>query len=278
MTSATTADLFRQRLNLLIGRAGENQAGFARLAGIDRSTLSQLLNPETIRLPRAETLLAIARACNVSVDWLLGLSQREEMGAEIIEAVVKVEPHIRTPIDDRFAGWLKEAEGYKIRTVPESFPDFMKTHELIRYEYAGGAIDYAAIDARLTLMRSPERDLEVCTSIQEIIAMALGQGKWNGLPLATRKAQLSHLVALSDALYPNLRIYLYTLTETYANPFTVFGPHRVALFLGTNYLVLNGPEHIRLFNRRFEDLIRHAVIQPHQFSGYVRELLEEIGG
>jgi transcriptional regulator with XRE-family HTH domain len=274
----TTSGVFRQRLTLLIERSGQNQAGFARLTDIDRSTLSQLLQSETIRLPRAETLLSIARACNVSIDWLLGLSQREEVGAEIIEAVVKVEPHIRTPIDERFAGWLKEAEGYKVRTVPESFPDFMKTRELIHYEYAGGAIDYAAIEARLMLMRSPERDLEVCTSIQEITAMALGQGKWNGLPLGHRRSQLAHLVALSESLYPNLRIYLYTLTETYANPFTVFGPHRVALFLGTNYLVLNGPEHIRLFNRRFEDLIRHAVVQPHQFSGYVTELVEEIGG
>lgn len=276
MSGLSVSNLFRARLQSLIDRSGLNQAGFARMAEIDRSTLSQLLVPDAIRLPRAETLIAIARACNVSVDWLLGISQREEIGSEIIEAIVKVEPHIRTPIDDRFIGWFREAEGYKVRTVPESFPDFMKTEDLIRYEYSGAHIDYAQIDARLAFMRQPDRDLEVCSSMQEINAMALGQGKWHGLPLASRLAQLTHLVNLSEALYPNLRIHLYSQSETYANAFTVFGPKRVALFLGTNYLVLNSVDHIKLFNRRFEELIRVTVVQPNQFSRYVADLITEI--
>ena len=87
-TRNATVVLFRRHLESVMGRSGLSPAAFARAAGIDRSTLSQLMTDENPRLPRAETLMALAKAAHVSVDWLLGLSQREEVGAEIIEAML----------------------------------------------------------------------------------------------------------------------------------------------------------------------------------------------
>ena len=104
-------DLFRRRLESVIGRSGLTTSGFARLAGVDRSTLSQLLDDADPRLPRADTLMAIAKAAHVSTDWLLGLSQREEVGAEIIEAMLQIEVHDRGPADDQFVAWLNEVRG-----------------------------------------------------------------------------------------------------------------------------------------------------------------------
>ena len=281
MTVPSSPRQFRHRLQAVIDRTGLTQAGFARMAGIDRSTLSQLLAAAEPRLPRAETLLAISAACHVSVDWLLGVSPREEIGSEIIEAIVKVEPHIRTPVDERFIGWLREAEGYRVRTVPESVPDFLKTEAVIRFEYgasfhATGPTSFEAVAERLAMFRRPDTDLEVCTSVQDMTALALGQGKWHGLPPVMRRAQLEHMIRLYDQLYPGLRLYLYSLTETYANPFTLFGPKRVSLFLGSNYLLLTSADHIRLFSRRFDDLIRLAVVQPNQITGFLIDLLEDV--
>jgi transcriptional regulator with XRE-family HTH domain len=274
-------DLFRSRLQALIDRSGLSQASFARMATIDRSTLSQLLSAEGPRLPRADTLVAIAAACRVSVDWLLGLSQQQEIGAEIIEAMLQIESHARAPFDQRFIGWLREAEGYRVRTVTESFPDFLKTEDIIRFEYQGALAGRAAsslegVAQRLALMRRPDSELEVCTSLQAFTTMAYAEGKWHGLGLAARQAQLRYMIALYDELYPSLRIYLYTLTETYSNPFTVFGPKRVTLFLGTSYLVLNATDHIRLFSRRFDELIRLAVVQPSSIIETLADLLAEI--
>ncbi len=135
MIRSTTVGLFRRRLDTIMTRSGLTPAAFARRAGIDRSTLSQLVSDENPRLPRAETLIAIARSAHVSVDWLLGLSQREEVGAEIIEALLQIETHDRMPADDHFVKWLTEAEGYRIRTVPVALPDFMKTEAVLRFEY-----------------------------------------------------------------------------------------------------------------------------------------------
>ncbi len=281
MNRPLTSDVFRHRLQTVIDRSGFNQAAFARMAQIDRSTLSQLLSSEGPRLPRAETLVAVARACNVSIDWLLGLSQREEIGSEIIEAMFKIEAHTRAPIDERFVGWLREAEGYRIRTVPESFPDFLKTQEVLRFEYQGANIGDSAgsldgVEARLALMRQPDSDLEVCASLQAFTTMAYGQGKWHGLSRGARQKQIEHLILLYDELYPSLRIYIYTLSETYSNPFTIFGPKRVALFLGTSFLVLNASEHVRLFGRRFDELIKLAVVQPNQIKDMLTGLLAEV--
>lgn len=275
------SETFRERLQQVIARSKLNQAAFSRFTNVDRSTLSQLLSADSPRLPRADTLIAIASACRVSVDWLLGLTQREEIGAEIIEAMLQIEPHTRAPIDERFILWMREAEGLRIRTVPETFPDFLKTEAVLRYEYRNtffgtpeNAVD--AVSARLEVMRRPDAELEVCASIQSFTTLANAQGKWDGLPAEMRVAQLEHLIALYSEFYPSLRIYLYTLSEVYSSPFTVFGPKRVALFLGSSYMVLNTVDHVRLFSKRFDELIRLAVVQPHQIVEFLTDLISEV--
>ena len=72
---------FQQRLRQVLDRSELSQSDFARAAGIDRSTLSQLLAPGADRLPRVESIAAIAQIGNTSLDWLLGLSQDQQAGA-----------------------------------------------------------------------------------------------------------------------------------------------------------------------------------------------------
>ncbi len=281
MAAPAISQVFRLRLQALIDRSGLSQSMFARGVRIDRSTLSQLLSTDSPRLPRADTLAAIAGQCHVSVDWLLGLSQREEIGAEIIGTMLQIEPYARAPVGRRLMIWLHEAEGYRIRSVTEGFPDFLKTEDTIRFEYQGAlsgdaANAWEAVAARLALMRRPDSDLEVCAALQAFTTMAHAESKWQGFGVAARRRQLDYMIGLYEELYPRLRVYVYTLTETYSNPFTVFGPKRVALFLGSSYLVLNATEHIRLFNQQFDGLIRLAVVQPHGFGAMLEDLLAEI--
>ncbi len=281
MSRSTTIGLFRRRLETVMARSGLNPSAFARRAGIDRSTLSQLMSDEYPRLPRAETLIALAGATHVSVDWLLGLSQREEVGAEIIEALLQIETHDRLPVDDHFVKWLNEAEGYRIRTVPVALPDFMKTETLLRFEYRGAFEQAApsrleAVQARLDYMIKPDTDVEVCVALQALWGLAAGQELWQGLPRAERVAQIRHMAGLYGQAYPALRLYLYDQRDIYSAPFTVFGPKRAVLFLGHSYLVLNGSDHIRMFARRFDEMIRLAVVQPHAVEQTIRELIDTV--
>lgn len=281
MDRRDTARIFRERLARIVQRSGGNLSAFARSIGLDRSALSQLLDADETRLPRAETLAAIGAAHRVSVDWLLGLSQREQVGADIIEGMLGVETAAASPVDQRLLGWYREAAGYKIRTVPRSFPDMLKLEEVIRFEYASTlAVDpqsnVESAQARLAYLRRPDTDVEACASVQALQGFARAEGAWAGLDVETRRAQLAYMASLCDELYPGFRLYLYDLRRTYSAPFTVFGPLRATLYLGQMYLVLNARQHIQLLARRFDDLVRAATLQPPDVPAFLQGLAAEI--
>lgn len=272
-----TVDLFRQRLLSVIERSGLTRSAFAAKTKIDRSTLSQLLSTENDRLPRVETLAAIALSEQVSVDWLIGLSQEGRVGADILRQSVEVEPDADIPgaADARLERWHAEAAGYKVRYVPTTLPDLLKTDRIIQYEYRR----FAAVDpaeskklslAKLDLQRRSGSEMEVCNSVQAIQGFARGEGIWRELTAAARKEQLEHMLKLVDELYPSFRWFLYDSRNRYSVPLTVFGPKRAVVYVGQMYWVFNSLEHIRVLTRHFEDLIRAAVIQPHEFSPFLK--------
>ena len=123
--------IFRKRLQESMGERGVNQSALSRETGVDRSTLSQLLAEENLRMPRADTVAAIAQALQVSSDWLLGLSQDSRFGAEILRQSFEVAPHEPSPADDNLRRWYEEAAGLKIRYVPSHLPDIFKTDRVL---------------------------------------------------------------------------------------------------------------------------------------------------
>jgi len=271
----------RQRLGEIIARSGDSRAAFARRIGIDRSTLAQILSSTDDRLPRAETLAAIAADQQISVDWLLGLSHGGPLATAIMPQPLEIEPGANSPADERLTRWHAEAAGYKVRYVPSSLPDLLKTDELIRYEYRdfAGPIPESRIEAasaRLATQRRPESDMEVCSPRQTIESFARGEGIWRDFDIAARRRQLVRMIALVDELYPTFRWFLYDGAKRYSVPFTVFGPKRVAIYVGHMYLVFNSTEHIRMLTGNFDDLIRVAVMQPPEVAGFIRSLLAEL--
>lgn len=275
--------VFRERLLQVIERSHLSPAAFARTLGIDRSTLSQLLSPANDRLPRAETLAAVSQRYGVSVDWLLGLTSQERQGADVVEQV-RVEGQAGSPTDDRFLAWYAEAEnaGYRIRTVPRSFPDFLKLGDVIRYEYAQWPeVDVEAsvrwAGERLDSMRRSDLSQEACLPLQGLRAFARGEGQWEGLPAALRREQLTVMATTCRAIYPSLRVHLYDLRDTYSAPFTVFGPQRASLYTGGLFFVFTASAHVRLLNQRFDDLIRASAVQPTAVADVMEGLAREVG-
>lgn len=281
MDRRDTVRVFRDRLNEVIGRSGLSRSAFAARIGIDRSTLAQILSPANDRLPRAETLAAIAADQQVSVDWLLGLSQEGPLAASIINQPLEIAPGAHSPADERLTRWHAEAAGYKIRYVPTTLPDLLKTEAVIRYEYRDyvGPIPESRIQAateRLAHQRRPESDMEVCCSRQSVEAFARGEDLWRDLDVRVRRDQLSWMIYLIDDLYPTFRWFLYDGVRRFSAPLTIFGPKRAAIYVGHMYFVFNSTEHIRLLTEHFDDLIRAAEVQPHEITGFLRRLLAEL--
>lgn len=281
MDRRDTVKVFRDRLAAVIGRSGLSQTAYALAVGIDRSTLSQLLSETNDRLPRADSLVAIAAYSKVSLDWLLGLTQREQVGADIVAEAITVEHDAPSPIDERLMRWHVEAEGYKIRTVPSNFPDLLKTEAVLRFEYddfagRGPQRGIETAHARLAYMRRPDSDMEACVEFQALEAFARGEGRWRGLGATVRRAQLDRLIELTEELYPTFRWYLYDRRQVFSSPLTIFGPQRAAVYIGQMYFVFNATEQIRTLSRHFDTLIRAAVYRPTDVPRFLRQLRGEV--
>lgn len=274
MDKRQLAEVFRARLQTVFDRSRLSQSAFAEAIGIDRSALSLLLSGRTVRLPRVETLLAIAERHAVTIDWLLGVSQDEGVtGAMLSTGTIETTEEHGASLLMR---WHAEAAGAKIRYVPARIPDLLRTTEVIAYEAAAAhqsplaQVEDAAF--RLDYNRAAGTDMECCMPLQTLEQFAAGAGIWNGLSKPARLAQLAHMTALIEELYPSFRLFLFDGRERFSIPYTIFGSTRVAIFAGQMYLVLSSAETIRTMQRQFEGLIRHTRVHAHEAVGFVRSL------
>lgn len=269
-------ETFKLRLASLIARSGLSVSAFSKRCGLDRSALSQFLNEGTLRLPRSETLVSIAASENVSVDWLLGLSQDDAVVGEV-SSVFDIEHASPEQGRSLLAQWHTEASGYKIRYAPSSLPDLLRTPAVVNFEFGEKPLvltkdktEFAR--EQLDYSRLPETDMEVVMPYQRLENLAAGTDIWDGLLRGQRQAQLEHMMRLIEELYPTFRLFLYDGRKHFLSPFTVFGPKRAAVYLGDMYMVINSVDHIRQLSRRFDEAIRAASIPPDRVMDWIQKL------
>lgn len=136
MDKRARSAIFRHRLNDAMQRAGLNKSTLAQSIGVDRSTISQLLSAAHARLPNAQIIAESAHVLGVSADWLLGLIERPERANDLLDVAISMPQAERSSVDEQLFSWHQEAAGYKIRHVPATLPDFLKTPDVLRWEYA----------------------------------------------------------------------------------------------------------------------------------------------
>ena len=268
---------FRSRLGQVLASSGLSRTAFADRVAVDRSTLSQLLSPGNRRLPRLETLAAIATSEQVSLDWLVGLSQEGPVRTSILREEIAIERSAHSPFDERLLAWHADAIGYKIRYIPSTLPDLMKIEEVIRLELGHAAARTTPEQTmnlateRLAWQRRPETDMECLNSTQAIEGFARGETIWRNLDQSIRIAQLEHMTGLVEELYPTFRWFGYDGLYRYGPPVTIFGPKRACLYVGQMYAVFTGTEAIRALIENFDDLIRAATVQPREMPEFLRD-------
>jgi transcriptional regulator with XRE-family HTH domain len=267
------AALFRERLSLAMGLAGATQSSLARDAGLDRSTISALLAPGT-RLPNAQAAADCAASLGVSTDWLLGLTDRPAPPDRIAAEAVTLIDAPRALFDDTILDWHRAAAGSKIRHVPTTLPDLLKTAEVVDWEYGAAlgqdaAQAIASFEAQRSRLSEAHSDFEIALPLHEVISFAAGTGYWAGLPRAVRRAQLDELVRLTETLYPALRLYLFDAHRVFSAPVTVFGAHRAVVYLGRQYLVFTDAAKVVEVSRHFDWLVRSASHSARDAAGYL---------
>lgn len=281
MDKRERAELFRLRLLEAVNQKGWSQSRLATEAGLDRSTVSQLLAGEAPRLPSGQALGEAASALQVSTDWLLGLSNHRGAASEILEQAVQMTEVQRHPVDAQVLDWSLEAAGAKIRHVPAGLPDIFKNNDVLTFEYEDAVRRtpvqaIADAQAQMDLLRRPETDMEISVPVQVVESFALGQAMWQGLATSSRKAQLLRMADDLEELYPSARLYGFDQRQRYSVPFSVYGQQRVAIYVGQRYLAFSAPRYIQLMARHFDDLVRAATIHAHQMPNWLRELAKRV--
>lgn len=276
MDKRDRAALFRLRLSEAMQRRGMTQAALARACGVDRSTLSALLAP-SVRMPNAQLAADCAAALGVSSDWLLGLSPRPEPVADLLATSLTITEAPRALIDETIFAWHREAAGYKIRHVPATLPDMLKTRAVVEWEYApqlgrsaGQAI--GAFEDRLAWMRGARSDYEIALPLHELESFASATGYYRGLPAAIRAEQIDRLADLCDTLYPSLRLCLFDARRVFSAPVTIFGPLLAVIYLGRSYIAFRDAARVQSMTEHFDWLVREADIGARDAAGHLRAL------
>jgi hypothetical protein len=188
----------------------------------------------------------------------------------------------RALIDETIFGWHQEAAGYKIRHVPATLPDMLKTRAMLRWEYEpqlGRTAEQAigASEDRLAWMARSGSDYEMALAIHELEAFARAEGYYRGLPAAIRAEQIARLRDLYGELYPGLRIYLFDARRVFSAPVTVFGPLLAVLYLGRHYIAFRDSARVASFAQHFDWLVREAEIGARDFPALLDRLAAEQG-
>ncbi|MEQ8368477.1 MAG: helix-turn-helix transcriptional regulator [Roseicyclus sp.] len=276
------AATFRERLSAALVTSGLSRAGFARAVGVDRSSVTQILALGELRMPRGHVIAAAAQALDVSADWLLGLTDRPEQAGALLKSSLSISETGRaTGLDDQIFAWHREAEGYKIRHVPATLPDILKTNAILKWEYAplthrrpDEAIDAAA--ERLDWLRLTQSDYEMAMAVHELESFARGEGYYAGLEASHRREQLDWLIEIYDQFYPSLRIFLFDARQVYSSPITVFGPLMAVIYMGRHYIAFRDRDRVKTVTQHFDWLVREATISARDIPGYLEGLRAQV--
>lgn len=273
--------LFRQRLSEALEQTALNRSSLALAVGVDRSTISQLLSGDGPRLPNAQVVAECASALGVSADWLLGLTDRRERTADLLASTVQMTAAPRALVDEQILAWHQEAAGYKICHVPATMPDVLKTHEMLRWEYAPQLARTArqaigAAEDRLNLMRQDLSDFEIAMPLDELTSFARAEGYYTGLPAEHRLNQIDHMLEVLDRFYPKLRIYLFDSKKLFSAPVTIFGPLQAVIYLGQSYLAFRDRERVDSIRNHFDSLVRESEYDSRQLPRLLKQMRDSV--
>lgn len=259
-------------------RNSVSRSALARKTGVDRSTIGQLLKDDLPRLPNAQLVADAASVLGVSADWLLGLTARPERPGDIVAAAMALSPAERLSADAQLMQWHREAAGYKVRHVPATLPDILKTESMLDWEYSSFGdqrltLAINAMRSQLEWLQSGVSDYEIALPVHELEACAAGTAYYAGVEPAVRHEQLTFIADLCRDMFPRLRVFLFDAHKVFSAPVTVFGPNLAVIYVGQCYLAFRESQRVRSLTDHFDWLVREATVDARDVPDYIASLV-----
>ncbi|MEM9240535.1 MAG: helix-turn-helix transcriptional regulator [Pseudomonadota bacterium] len=276
MAKRDRVDLFRNRLEEATVIAGVSKSELARATGVDRSTIGQLFKNDVPRLPNAQLAADIAESLGVSLDWLMGLSNRPEKPAAIVASAISLDRAERASTGDQILNWHRETAGGKIRHVPATLPEMLKTADVIAWEYSllrEDVIRDVQKQSQLQLewLVAGEADYEIAVPLHEVTSLANGSGYYEGLEKNVRLNQLSEMAQTAEALYPRLRLYLYDAHALYSAPATVFANDIAVVYVGQCCIALRERKRVMAVAEHFDWLVKKCTVSSRDVVEHLKK-------
>jgi transcriptional regulator with XRE-family HTH domain len=198
-----------------MAEARTSRAALARGVGIDRSTVTQMLAADDVRMPGGHVVANMATALGVSCDWLLGLSDRPERISALIDTSLSISDAGRA--SGRRRSDLRLARGRRgLQDTPCARDPARRAEDRCvdgmgiparQGEDPGQAI--AAAHARLEWLRGSTSDYEIAVSLHEFESFVAGTGYYGGWIAIFGASSCAGSLEVYDALFPSLRLFLY---------------------------------------------------------------------
>ncbi|MGV8988848.1 MAG: helix-turn-helix domain-containing protein [Cypionkella sp.] len=280
MDKRDRAILFRKRLQEVMLRKNVTKSALSRSTNVDRTTIGQILKDDHPRLPNAQLAADVAEALSVSTDWLLGLTNMPETPGDIVAAAMSLSPAERTSADEQLLEWHREAAGYKVRHVPATLPDILKTERMLQWEYTSFQERrvpeaFSAMQNQLEWLSSGVSDYEIAIPLHEVESCAAGTAYYKSADKDVRYEQLSFLADQCDQMFPRLRVFLFDAHRVFSSPVTIFGPNLAVVYVGQCYLAFREIERVKSLSNHFDWLVREAVVDARNVSTHIRSMLNQ---
>ena len=281
MAKRDRSDIFRKRLQDAMSVTGTSRSALARATYVDRSTIGQILKGDMPRMPNAQLAADIASTLGVSSDWLLGLTNRPELPGDIVASAIALSSAERSSADAQLLDWHREAVGSKIRHVPATLPEMLKTPSLLEWEYSSATealLDQVKFAARAHFdwVISGEADYEIALPVHELEACAAGNGYYKDLERSVRLEQLRFLADHCEQMFPRLRLSLFDARKLFSAPVTVFGNKLAVIYVGRSYLALRERQRVAALTEHFDWLIRETAVDARDVPQFVHSMIDEL--
>ena len=189
-------------------------------------------------------------------------------------------PAERSSADAQLLGWHREAAGYKVRHVPATLPDILKSERMLEWEYSSlreqastQAID--AMQEQRSWLRSGVSDYEIALPLHELRACADGTAYYEGLAQEVRHKQLQLIADFCREMFPRLRLFLFDAHQVFSAPVTVFGPNLAVVYVGQFYLAFREGQRVRSLTDHFDWLVREATVDARNVAGHIISLTKQ---
>jgi transcriptional regulator with XRE-family HTH domain len=241
-------------------------AQLASASSITKSALSRLLSDEIELLPHTYTLIKLAHALDVSLEYLLGLGVNRtdsaiSFGAEFFPSPFSSENTIPEEL------FLSQTNGYFIY-VCETVPELLKTQAVLEIEL--GNVDVAvSYHARMEAVRCAAATREnnglVLMDGGIIDQLLSGTGRYVGLSAAQIREQIGILGSFFKSQSPMVSASVVDYRKNGLSQVFLSTPCRVVSRLGDGYVAAGNSE----LYQHLRQTARSAFSEGVAFSDYV---------